>query len=285
MNKVLFLISLFLSIMAIVFNHSSYDRPFPQDFVQGAYNILKTAEECVIQNKIDDAIETYKIAMMRSHRCGRKGVYQRIKTRLATLGYEMAESDPQKAAKFLCAYSLFSSDFDTTANKIENYLLIKSKGKVANFTYPLVYKNGTRTFWLESPKVAPIFLYKRLDPETELYKYPGNMTYLKSKDLPEEANFSYFYPISIGCRKGTRDFKIEVESFEEKEFEMAIGTNNSNTFFHNTKNPYLIKKGENNFINIDASKRYFVLNSAIIFTQLIGSKKFNLNLIREYKPL
>lgn len=271
--------------MAVVFNQDSYDKPFPQDFMQGAYNILKAAEESVNQNKIDEAIEKFKIAMMRANRCGRKGVFQRIKTRLATLGYQMAESDPQNATKFLCAYSLLSADFDKTATQTESYILIKSKGKITKFTYPIVYKNGKRTFWLESPKPAPIFLYRKLDPETELYKYPGNLTYLKSKDLPQEANFSYFYPISIGCPKGTRDFKIEVESLEEKEFEMAIGTNNSNTFFHNTKNPYLIKKGENNFINIDASKRYFVLNSAIIFTQLIGSKKFNLNLIREYKPL
>ncbi|MCX7830722.1 MAG: hypothetical protein N2445_06660, partial [Acidobacteria bacterium] len=167
MNRAFLFVSVVLAVIAVIINQSYFDAPFPSDFKQGAYNLLLKAEEDIAEGNSETAIEKLKIAMMRANRCGRRGVFERIKTRFATSGRQIIEFDRQNALKMLCAYALFAADFNKTATQIESYVLNKTKGEITSFSYPLVYKNGSRTFWLESPKKAPIFLYRKLEPEAE----------------------------------------------------------------------------------------------------------------------
>ena len=261
-----------------------FDTPFPPDFQQGGYNILLQAEKEIEEKKIESAIENFKIAFMRAFRCGRKGVAIRIKTRLATAGFELAETDPESASLFLRAYSLFSEDFEKTATLTESFILNKSRGKISSFRYPLVYKNGSRTFWLDAPQCAPIFIYRMLDPQTELYKYPGFLIYLKAKDLPKNYNFSYVYPFSISCPKGTRAFEIEFNSKKEELLAVVVGTNDREKYYFNIENPISLKKEVKEF-EIPFQKSYFVLNSIIVFSNTLSKKEVDIFLVRNYSSL
>jgi hypothetical protein len=148
MKKLLLFFFCITSIAAIAINLSIYDLPFPSDFRQGAYGILITAELALKEGNADKAIDNFRIAIMRATRCGRRGTFERIRARLATAGYDKCEEDPILASKLLCAYALLEKDFDNASNKVENFILFKSKGKVSQFEYPLIIKGGERTFWL-----------------------------------------------------------------------------------------------------------------------------------------
>ncbi len=284
MKKLFSFFTVVISLFAIIINFNYFDRPFPQDFANGAYNILLKAEEYVLKGRVDEAVECFKIAMMRSKRCGRNGVYERIKTRLATAGCEIIEKEPQSALNLLTAYSLFAKNFDKTATVVESFVLNKSKGKLTTFSYPLIYKNGKRTFWLESPKISPIFLYRKLPQETELYKYPGNLIYLKAGDLPAEGNFGLYYPLLIGCPQGTRAFDLIVSSEKRENNIVIIGTNDSCSYYRNVKVYTQSQKTMEIFTQM-YQRNYFVLNSIIVISDKPFAKDINLYLVRKYEQL
>jgi hypothetical protein len=284
LNRVIFFICLLLAIVSIFINLQKFNLSFPPDFRQGAYSILLKAENELSSSKIDAAIEDFKIAMMRAYRCGRKGVFERIKIRLATSGHSLIDKDAEGASRLLIAYSLFGRDFDKSATKTEGFILEKTKGKIWKFEYPLIYKDGKRTFWLDSPKTAPLFFYSKLKSDDELYRFAGNISYLRVGKIPLDYYFSFFYGTSIGCLSGMKETKIVVRSNEEESFGFVLGTNNRSKFFTNMKNPWVIKKGENEF-KIEQQFDYFVINSVIILSNDLRQKKVNVWLIREYKPL
>lgn len=284
MNRILFCVLLLLALLSVFINLSKFDLSFPPDFRQGAYSILLDAESEISNNSIDDAIEHLKIAMMRAYRCGRKGVFERIKIRLATSGHSLVDKNPEGASHLLAAYSLFGKDFDKSATKTEGFILEKTKGKICKFEYPIIYKDGKRTFWLDSPKTAPILVYRRFKSDVELYKFPGNLSYIKAGELPDDYNFSFYYGTSMGCPVGMRESRIIVNSNEEKNFGLVLGTNDRHTFYFNMKNYFVIKSGVNEF-KIDQQFDYFVLNSIVILSDNFNQKKVNVSLVREYNPL
>jgi hypothetical protein len=272
------------SFAAIAINLSIYDLPFPSDFRQGAYATLRTAEEALKEGNADRAIDDFRVAIMRATRCGRRGVFERIRTRLATAGYDKCENDPVLASKLLCAYALLSPDFDNTSNKIESYVLLKSKGKVSQFEYPLVIQGGNRTFWLECPKEAPIFIYSKLATAQELYKLPGGLTYLRAGELPKDYNYSYFYPISLLSPHGFREGQLTIRSENQENITLIIGTNDRNTFYYSADNTMTIGNETKTF-SINPHHDYFVLNSIVAFSKNIGIKSIEVKLVRRFKPI
>jgi hypothetical protein len=275
---------LLLAILSIFINLSKFNLSFPPDFRQGAYSILLDAESEISNNRTDDAIEDLKIAMMRAYRCGRKGVFERIKIRLATSGHSLVDKNPEGASHLLAAYSLFGRDFDKSATKTENFILEKTKGKICKFEYPIIYKDGKRTFWLDSPKTAPLFFYSKLKSDDQLYRFAGNISYLRVGKIPLDYDFSFFYSTSIGCLSGMKESKLVVKSNEKESFGFLLETNDRSKLFSDLKNPWLIKKGENVFV-IKHQFHRFVINSAIVLSDNFNQKKVNVFLVREYNPL
>lgn len=284
MRKYLFILTIFLIVLSVVLNLSIFDIVFPGDFRQGAYHILLEAEEKLKNNKIEEAIRDFKIAIMRANRCGRKGVSERIKIRLATAGKEKVEEKNYEGAKLFYAYALLQKDFEVAATKVEAYLLKVTKGEMNRFQYPIIIDKGKRNFWLELPKKAPIFLYRKLDNEFSLHHLPGALTYLKVKDLPKEKMFSKLYPVHVASPKFMKKMNLIFESFDKEEILVMVGTNDPNYNYKELVNEKL-KKGNPLVVEIGYQKKYFILNSIIVFSNKPFINKFNVFLERKYEKL
>lgn len=273
-----------LSISSAVVNSSVHDLPFPSDFRNGAYGILLEAETALKDKDPARALELFKIGIMRAGRCGRNGVVTRIRSRLATAGCRIAEDDPVSASGLLCAYALLSKDFETSAGKVENFLLVKSRGGMTKFDYPLIIKGGKRSFWLDHPRTAPVFLYSLLDPEYELYKLPGHLIHMKAGDLPRGYRFSSTYSLSVTGCNGFRESNLVVESHEDDQVGFVVGTNDSCRNFYSLKDMLKLKNETKEF-KLGYQEYYFMINSIILFSDTPGRKNVEVKLVRKYRPL
>ena len=274
----------FLSVLAAAVNSTVYDLTFPSDFRNGAYGILLDAEKALTDKDTAEALELFKIGMMRAGRCGRNGIVTRIKTRLATAGYRIADEDPVSASRLLCAYALVSRDFESTSEKVENVLLTKSRGRLTRFEYPLVIKGGKQTFWLDQPRTAPVYLYSLLDPGYELYKLPGHLLHMKAGDLPRGYKYSSTYSLSVIGSRGFRGAELEFDSDDDDPIGVVVGTNDSCRKFYSL-NDILKIRSETKEFKLDYQEYFFMINSLVVFSNSHGSRNVEVKLVRNFRPL
>ena len=277
-------LSILLALSALVAGQSVFDPSNPGDFRQGAYVILVEAERNLEKGDALAALKKFKIAFMRANRCGRKGVASRIRTRLASAGCDLMTADPAAASKLLAAYSLLSDDFDAAAGKTEDLLLRLTGGRMTRFDYPLIIDGGARTFWLEQPKAAPVFVYSRMDPARELYKLPGQLTYLRAGDLPKDKRFSRSYTILIGSQVKFGEFELSVLSKEKEKITLVVGTNDRKKYHYTIEEPFRVVHGSQDF-KFEAVPHYFMLNSLIFFSDSMRKNDVEATLVRKYEQL
>ncbi len=271
-----------MAVIALVTNLGMKASQRQADFSNGAYRCLLAAEKAVSEGRAGEAVGHFRTALMRAYRCGRRGVAERVKIRLATAGVEVADSDLDSAFSLLSAYALVAQDFDAAADSVENFVLLKSRGKITSFEYPLILEGGGRTFWLEPPTAAPVFIYRRFDDAYELRKVPGRLTYLKAGELPPGYMFSHCYSLPLGSPKKFRESELIVSSNETENLGMVLGTNGSAKYYYSVDSIFSVKKGRSVW-EMKGSSRYFCFNSIILFSNQMDRKDVKIDLVRTYR--
>ena len=271
-----------LAIITLSINLGMPASARPADFRNGAYRCLLAAEKAFSDGRAGEAVGHFRMALMRAYRCGRRGVAERVKVRLATAGVEIADTDLDSAFCLLSAYALVSQDFDTSADNVESFVLLKSRGKITSFEYPLILEGGGRTFWLEPPTVAPVFIYRMFEDELELRKVPGRLTYLKAGELPPGYRFSHCYSLPIGSPKKFRESELSIVSGESENLGLVLGTNGSARYHYSVDSIFSVKKGRT-VLEMKGSSRYFCFNSIIFFSDQMDGKDVKIDLVRTYR--
>ena len=151
--------------LAVVLHLPALDPPVGlTDFSQGAYRPLLRAEAELAAGHAGQALAAYQVAAMRAIRCGRDGVFDRIRLRLGSAGRQLAEKNRAGAWSLLSRYALWSQNFDAESRTVESWLLTRP-GWGPEFAYPVVLEDG-RTVWNDKPQWVSLGVPEKiLSPE------------------------------------------------------------------------------------------------------------------------
>jgi hypothetical protein len=193
MNKTLFLLlSLVLCCAAVLLHLPALDSPLlgPQDFTQGAYRPLVTAEKELSSGQPEAALRHFQLAAMRAIHVGRSDVYDRIRFRLGDAGKALAAASFAAGWPYLARFALWAEAFDPNARWVEGWALshVRTEGR---FSYPIVLTSGP-TVWGDVPERIPLWIplmFMAAERE-ELVSQMGGQ-------LPEDgrSEWLYLYPV------------------------------------------------------------------------------------------
>jgi hypothetical protein len=165
-------------------------------FGQGALAPLLRAEAAVKSGSANEALTSFRIALLRTCREGREDLFARVRLRMLAAGKELAQGGLEKGWPILSQASLLSPDFSRTARAVENWALEGGKGH-GPFEYRIISYQDIAEVDGVYPVKAPIWLYRRLSPALSLGHLPGILYNHQIADLPAEGRYAYTYNINL----------------------------------------------------------------------------------------
>jgi hypothetical protein len=241
MRRILFSVCGFaFAVTAIVMCNNNLAPAQPSDFRQFAYVPLVRAEYKFNKGNHIDALKEFKIAYTRASRCGRKGLANRIISRIANAGIELDGIDHKQAWPYFSYYALVSDDFSRSSGDVENWCLSKNSTS-SPFRYEIVQEGSSSTVWGSTFNREPLFitaLFNKVFPKNEENKESTPASILNGLCKTWGA------PVRIICPRGVCATTIHIKGLKSGQ-KVFIRTNNelldTNNFVRQSDGSMILK--------------------------------------------
>lgn len=216
---------LLLAALAILMNSPSAPKdPAPSIFAQGALEPLVQVEASLKAGNHVQALQALQVALLRTRRDDKQGLFNRIRFRLGWAGKDLAPKNFKDAWPLLERYALFAPNFGRTSRRLEGWCLSRRLGP-KDFRYALISSATSDSFRLSRPVKAPLWLYRELPDGFPLTRLSGGLYGASPEHLPTRGYWSWVWDMA-NFRVGPGLDDVQVESRETGEARFCLSVNN-----------------------------------------------------------